>query len=267
MNAELTALLATAASLGFLHTLIGPDHYIPFIAMAAARRWPRGKTLLITLLCGIGHVLSSVVIGLGGIALGVAVAKLEGGAATRGARAAGLMIAFGLAYLLWGLWRGSRNRPHVHAQLHAAGAHAEIHDHGPAHAHEHSHEHAHIHAHDHGREHVHVHDGGVASSPGTAAPPEKANITPWVLFTIFVFGPCEPLIPILMYPAARMGAGSVVLVTSAFAVATIGTMLILVGVGSFGLRLARFGGFERWMHAAAGAMIFLCGFAIKFLGL
>ncbi|HOD34406.1 MAG TPA: hypothetical protein PLR20_01590 [Syntrophales bacterium] len=27
--------------------------------------------------------------------------------------------------------------------------------------------------------------------------------TPWVLFTIFVLGPSEPLIPVLMFPAAR----------------------------------------------------------------
>ena len=77
MTAELTALVATAASLGLVHTLIGPDHYIPFIAMSRARHWSRGKTLLITLLCGIGHVGSSIVIGLAGVGLGVAVAKLE----------------------------------------------------------------------------------------------------------------------------------------------------------------------------------------------
>ncbi len=255
MTAELTALVATAASLGLVHTLIGPDHYIPFIAMSRARHWSRGKTLLITLLCGIGHVGSSIVIGLAGVGLGVAVAKLEGVESTRGDIAAWLMIAFGLAYLAWGIWRGLRHHPHVHARLHPDGADTQ------------AHEHTHIHAHDQAPEHVHVHDGRAASTPASAAPPAKANITPWVLFTIFVFGPCEPLIPILMYPAARMGAGSVILVTSAFAVATIGTMLALVGLGSFGLRLARFGGFERWMHAAAGAMIFLCGFAIKFLGL
>lgn len=261
MNSELTALLLTAASLGFIHTLIGPDHYIPFIAMSRARHWSRRKTLFITFLCGLGHVLSSVVIGLAGIGLGLAVARLEGVESARGEIAAWLMIAFGLVYLAWGVRKGVRNRPHRHARIHADG----IHDHAPAIGRHH--EHPHIHVHDDGREHVHVHDGGPASSPDTPAPPAKANITPWVLFTIFVFGPCEPLIPILMYPAAKMGAASVVLVTAAFAVATIGTMLAVVGLGRFGLRLARFGGLERWMHAAAGAMIFLCGFAIKFLGL
>jgi len=26
----------------------------------------------------------------------------------------------------------------------------------------------------------------------------------WALFLIFVFGPCEPLIPLIMYPAAKL---------------------------------------------------------------
>jgi sulfite exporter TauE/SafE len=229
--------------------------------MSRARCWSRRKTLFITLLCGLGHVLSSVVIGLAGIGLGIAVARLEGVESTRGEIAAWLMIVFGLAYFAWGLWRGVRNCPHVHTKIHADGAHDHTRDQD-----RHS-EHPHIHTHGGGREHVHVHDLGLASTPETAAPPAKANITPWVLFTIFVFGPCEPLIPILIYPAARMGTSAVVIVTAAFALTTIATMLIVVGLGSFGLRMARFGGLERWMHAAAGAMVFLCGFAIKFLGL
>jgi len=247
MTSEMTALTVTAASLGFIHTLIGPDHYIPFIAMSRARRWSRRKTLIITLLCGLGHVLSSVVIGLAGIGLGLAVARLEGVESVRGNIAAWLMIAFGLVYFLWGLKRAWRRQAHAHTHFHAPDAadheSVRVHDHGHA----------------HGTDHAHVHES--ATEPG------KANITPWVLFTIFVFGPCEPLIPIVMYPAARFGASSVILVTAVFAAATIGTMLTVVGLGSLGLRMTRFSKMERWMHAAAGAMIFLCGFAIQFLGL
>ena len=36
------------ASLGFVHTVLGPDHYIPFIFMAKARKWTMRKTSLIT---------------------------------------------------------------------------------------------------------------------------------------------------------------------------------------------------------------------------
>ena len=45
-----------ALYIGFFHTLIGPDHYLPFIVMARARRWSMFKTGWITVLCGIGHL-------------------------------------------------------------------------------------------------------------------------------------------------------------------------------------------------------------------
>jgi sulfite exporter TauE/SafE len=235
MNSEIVALSMTAASVGFVHTLIGPDHYLPFIAMSQARGWRKGKTLLITFLCGLGHVLSSVVLGAAGVALGIAVAKLERVESARGNIAGWLMIAFGLAYFLWGLKRAIRNRPHAHLHGHPG----EFHDH----------------PHPHTGDHVHVHASG------------KANITPWILFTIFVFGPCEPLIPILMYPAAKQSVSGMMLVTAVFAVFTIGTMLAVVSLSTMGLKFLPLRPLERYSHAAAGAIILLCGFAIQVLGL
>ena len=58
MSTEINILIATAASIGFIHTLIGPDHYLPFIMMSKARGWSVAKTLWITLACGVGHLLS-----------------------------------------------------------------------------------------------------------------------------------------------------------------------------------------------------------------
>ena len=60
---EAHILLVTAASIAFLHTLLGPDHYVVFTAMGKARSWSLARTLRITFLCGLGHVLSSVLIG------------------------------------------------------------------------------------------------------------------------------------------------------------------------------------------------------------
>ena len=64
-------LAVTAASVGFLHTLMGPDHYVPFIVLARARGWGIVRTALVTALCGVGHVLSSMALGLIGIAAGI----------------------------------------------------------------------------------------------------------------------------------------------------------------------------------------------------
>ena len=44
MNQESTLLLWTAASIGFVHTLLGPDHYLPFVAMSRAGGWSARKT-------------------------------------------------------------------------------------------------------------------------------------------------------------------------------------------------------------------------------
>jgi len=88
-------------------------------------------------------------------------------------------------------------------------------------------------------------------------------MTPWVLFTIFIFGPCEPLIPILFYPAATKSAFAVVAVTVAFAVATLAAMTAMVALGYFGLGWLSSSRLERYSHAGAGFAITACGLAIK----
>jgi nickel/cobalt exporter len=246
---EIWVLAGTAASLGLVHTVIGPDHYLPFIVISRARDWTLRKTLFVSFLAGLGHILSSVVLGFVGIALGIAVARLEGVESARGEIAAWLLIGFGLAYFVWGMRRAWKDKPHTHAHLHGhAGAREHPHSPEPGvHEHAHSHEKA---------EHIHLHGEG-----------KKANITPWVLFTIFVFGPCEPLIPLIMYPAARHSTAGVALVAAAFGLATIATMLIIITAASWGARFVRLGKLERYSHALAGLMIFVSGLAVQFLGL
>ena len=65
-------LLWTALTVGFVHTLVGVDHTLPFIVLGRARRWSLRKTLGVTALCGLGHVATSVALGAVGIAAGVA---------------------------------------------------------------------------------------------------------------------------------------------------------------------------------------------------
>ncbi|MBL7071591.1 MAG: hypothetical protein ISS26_05425 [Candidatus Omnitrophica bacterium] len=55
MKSELMALYITAASIGFFHTLLGPDHYLPFIVIGKARKWSLAKLSIVTFLCGLGH--------------------------------------------------------------------------------------------------------------------------------------------------------------------------------------------------------------------
>ena len=92
-------------------------------------------------------------------------------------------------------------------------------------------------------------------------------MTPWVLFVIFLFGPCEPLIPLLMYPAAKSNMLSVAAVASVFGIVTIATMLGIVMASYYGMSRLPLPRIERYSHALAGLTIFMCGGAIKFMGL
>lgn len=237
MDIDILVLLATAASVAFLHALLGPDHYLPFVALAKARGWTLGRTARITLLCGLGHVLGSVVISGVGIALGLAVGSVEETEAARGSIAAWALIAFGLVYTVWGLRRAWVDRPHSHLHHHADGS-----------VHRHTHGHAAEHAHPHG-----------ANEPG--------RLTPWVLFIVFVLGPCEPLIPLMMYPAALGAWTATVLVALVFSVVTLATMLGAVLLATTGLRFVSVAPLARWSHALAGLALLASGLAIEVLGL
>jgi len=250
---EMLVLLASAATLGLIHTVLGPDHYIPFVMMGKAGKWSLRKTCLITALCGVGHVLGSVVLGLIGIAIGIGIHRIELIEGFRGDIAAWLFIGFGLAYFAWGLKKAFRNKPHSHFHMHADGT-----------------SHAHVHTHE--ENHLHVH---AASTPfpgeenikGPSVQTDKKNMSIWILFVIFIFGPCEPLIPLLMYPAAKLSTAGVVAVAGTFMFFTVATMTLIVGLAYAGVKSFRWGWAERYMHALAGFTLFICGVSIAFLGL
>ncbi len=236
MSGEIFILSLTAASIGFIHTLIGPDHYLPFIMMAKAGKWSKNKTFWVTLFCGIGHVLSSVVLGIVGIAAGIALERLEIIEGTRGEIAGWILISFGFLYMIWGIRKAYINTPHRHVHVTDEGTYT-------------------THVHDHDGKHVHTESS------------KKRSMTPWILFVIFVLGPCEPLIPLLMFPASQHSIAGLSLVSLIFCVVTISTMISIVFVALWGVNLMPLGKLEKYSHAFAGFAIFASGLAINFWGL
>ena len=111
---EIHVLLVTAVSLGFIHTLLGPDHYLPFIVLSRARKWPLSKTLWITFFGGVGHIAGSVVLGLTGVALGISLSKIEFIEASRGNIVAWMLIVFGVLYAIFGIVKYFRHGHHTH---------------------------------------------------------------------------------------------------------------------------------------------------------
>ncbi len=210
-----TVLLGTAASLAIVHTLIGIDHSLPLAALGRARGWALGRTLLVTGVCGAGHVASSVVIGAAGVGLGVATDSLLRVESARGELAAALLLAFGISYTAWALWpRRRRDAP-------------------PA-------------------------DGDIR------------GVTAWALFVVFVLGPCEPLIPLMVVPGLAGDWLAVAAVAAVFGLLTVGVMMAAVtaawhGIGWLG-GSARYRG-AKLAHAAAGLVVTASGAAVLWLGL
>ncbi len=230
----MTALLIAAVSIALVHTLIGVDHYLPFVVLGRARGWSLKKVLGITALCGLGHCVGSVLLGFVGIGLGVAIGELEWIEGIRGQLAAWSLITFGIVYAAWGLMQVLRDRRHSHAHAHDDGV-------------------LHVHEHNHHSAHAHPHGGKV--------------LTVWSVFIIFVLGPCEPLIPLLMAPAWEHDWWAVAAVAGLFAGTTILTMMGMALVGTLGLSLKAFDGVERYAHMLAGGAIASSGVAIQVLGI
>jgi sulfite exporter TauE/SafE len=228
---EIQLLLLTAVSISFFHTVAGPDHYLPFVALAKARGWSVTRTIFWTITCGFGHVGSSVLLGLGGAALGWSVSKISWLESVRGGIAGWTFLVFGILYCAWGLWRASLNKPHKHFDTA-----------------------------DDGSIYVFEHRHGEA-----VAPKERHAVTPWVMFIVFVLGPCEPMIPLLYFPAAKHSASNMALLILVYTVFTLLTMMAMVLLGFYGISFIKTEKLERYMHALGGMAILLCGVGMVFL--
>jgi hypothetical protein len=206
---SLLALVLAAVPLAVFHTIVCADHYIPFIAMGKSNGWSVGKTLTVTALCGSGHIVSSALLGLVGIALSFGASNLMGIQHLRGEIAIWFLIAFGLTYMAYGVRKAVKNAPHDHTH---------------------------------------------------------SSKTVCGLLVLFAFVPCEPMIPIIMFPAfTDSGVFGLVTVTLTYTVFTIITMVGVTFIGFKGLQKVRIKGLERYAHALAGLAVFACGLAVMML--
>lgn len=232
MNIGLTTLVVSAVTISCLHTATGPDHYLPFIVLSRSKKWTMSKTIFWTVLCGFGHILSSVVIGLIGVLLGWQLSKLTWFQDVRGNMSGWCLLGFGIAYLLWGLRQAYLNKPHKHFDVYEGGD-------------------IYVYEHRHG---------------DIVYPQQRVKVTPWILFAIFVMGPSEPLVPLLFYSGSHRSALEVVVLISVFTITTVLTMLAMVLIGCYGYSFLKTDKLERYVHAIGGAVVTLCGIGMVFLG-
>ena len=227
---EVQLLIITAISISFLHTISGPDHYVPFIALSKSRGWTLSRTIFWTVVCGCGHVWSSVLLGLGGAAIGWSMTKIGWMESWRGGFAAWMLLGFGLIYSVWGLIKAKQNKKHRHFDMHDDSLYVYEHKHGEV-----------------------------------VATKERHKVTPWVMFIIFLLGPCEPMIPLLYFPAAKNSFEVMVLLVVIYTLFTLVTMLMMVLLGYYGISFLKTNRLERYMHALGGVSILICGAGMVFM--
>lgn len=232
MISELQVLMLSAISIACLHTITGPDHYLPFIALSKLRQWSLARTLSWTVICGCGHVWSSVLLGLGAAALGWSLSSVSWLESVRGGIAGWALIIFGLVYATWGVSKANANNQHKHFDIYTDGA-----------------------------IYVYEHRHGEAIKPADRHP-----VTPWVMFVIFVLGPCEPMIPLLYYPAVKHSWRGIMLIVIIYTIFTLVTMITIVAFGYYGISMVKVEKFKRFSHFLGGITILLCGAGMVFMG-
>ncbi|MBD8490629.1 hypothetical protein IFO69_17885 [Echinicola sp. CAU 1574] len=232
MGTELSILLGTAISISILHTVSGPDHYIPFIAIGKSKGWKLPKILFWTVICGIAHVLASVLLALIGAGLGFSLGKIDVLNELRGGLASWVLFGFGLLYFLYGMYGVYREKRHKHF---------DVYDDGSVYVYEHDHS-------------------------NMIYPTNRQKVTPWILFIIFLLGPCESLFPLLTYPAVQQSSFNFMVLISVFLIFTVLTMVLIVILIYSGYQFVKTSWLEKYMTPIAGASIAICGAGMIFLG-
>lgn len=231
MSPEFLALLFSAIAISFLHTASGPDHYLPFIVLSKSHHWSRTRLIFLTVVCGLGHVLSSVLLGSIGLLLGWQLAKLNWFQDYRGLVSSWGLLTFGLIYLCWGFYQAYRNKPHKHFDVMGDEVYVYEHKHGDA-----------------------------------VYPQKRVKVTPLVLFAIFVMGPSEPIIPLLFYSGTQHSFTEIIILVTVFTLFTVLTMLTMVLIGTYGFSYFNTDKLERYVHVIGGLVVSCCGFGMVFWG-
>lgn len=240
MSAATSAVLIfTVLAVGVLHTLV-PDHWAPIAVLARQAGWSRARTARAAALAGVGHVTSTLL-------LGVIVWSIGAVFAARYAHdvdvVAGLaLVAFG-AWIAIAGWREGRN--------------VEC---GPP-GHEHF-SHAHPHRHDDGTEHAHWHEHHVQDwhDAGVAVPHEHAHGASSRTALLLVIG-SSPMVEGLpaFFAASHYGAGLLIAMAIVFAAATVVTYVAVSVAAIAGLERMSFGRIERYGEALSGVVVMLAG--------
>lgn len=232
-DTALTTVAATGFTVAFFHAAI-PTHWLPFVLVARARSWSRGRALAVTALAGLGHVGLTSVLGLVIAYLGFQLDERFGEVFPR--VAGGLLIGFAAFYF----WRQFTGRGIVH-------------HHPPGSSH-----HAHAHC---GAERGHSHwDEEMEGSPLVSRQAgEWAAISG--LFVMLTLSPCEGFLPVYL-SGVQFGWKGFWVLSAILAIATLAGMTLFTWLALVGFHRFRVKAFERYEAGLLGALFLVLGLLV-----
>jgi hypothetical protein len=276
LNSELIVILTGTVLLAATHT-ISPDHWFPFVMIGRANKWSIPHILLLATLAGIGHVGTSVVIGMMGVFASKELSEYYANIAENATCI--LLMVFGFGYAIWSWKRGGHHhgipflaRKHDHKYLH-------YHDDRDHEHHEYENFDMDRHMMEGHAEHRHGQSGQQPADLDHLPPPDNLHLRQrsfhdrvkdrkagYGLVAIIGLTPCVALLP-LTFAATPFGLSSVVLVNITFAVCTLGTMLLLTTVASLGVAWIRMSFFDKHGDVIAGVVIGCLGIMTMVFGI
>lgn len=235
-SAALATIAATGFTVAFFHAVL-PTHWLPFVLVAQARKWSRGKTMAVTLFAGLGHVALTTLIGLGIAWFGFQLDERLGRAFPW--IAGGVLVLIGLYFL----YRQLRGRGICHHPVPGGHHHAsEACGHEPEHSHwEHE-----------------LRDSELVSERRS----DWGAIAG--LFLMLTLSPCEGFLPVYML-GVKFGWHGFVVLSVILAVATLGGMTLVTWLALLGIERFRVRLFERYEAATVGALFCALGVLVVLL--
>jgi ABC-type nickel/cobalt efflux system permease component RcnA len=239
-------LVCAVIAVGVLHTAV-PDHWAPIALLARQQGWNRSQVARAALGAGLGHALSTLVIGALVWVVGAIAARRLGNAVSIASSIA--LIGFG-GWVAVSAWRELRT----------------------GHDHEHF-GHSHLHRHADGSEHRHWHEHHDADwhqtsgSLALASPMhEHEHKTSPRLALMLVLGSSPMLegIP-AFFAASRYGIGLLSVMALLFALSTIATYIVLCVGSVTGAARVDFGPLERYGEVLSGGIIVVLGVLFLFI--
>lgn len=95
-SSGILSILAAGFGVAVLHASL-PTHWLPFVAVARANHWSKGKTIAVTAIASIGHTLST--LALGSLIVAFGIKFHEGAERYYHFISGGILLSFGIFYL------------------------------------------------------------------------------------------------------------------------------------------------------------------------